>query len=131
MRYLIDTNILINLLRNKPHPLTPTILSEGAAISVITYAELLVGTLKSNQPDNQQALINQLIADFDLHIITLDQQIIKCYSNLRFSLESSGIRLEDFNLLIAATAISHKLTLITGNTKHFTKIPNLDLSHTY
>lgn len=73
-------------------------------------------------------MIRQLIEALELQILPIDQAVIHRYAPIRVALEQKGLRLEDFDLLIAATAIAHKLTLITHNHKHFAAIPTLKVT---
>jgi predicted nucleic acid-binding protein len=124
MKYLLDTNILVNLLRGQSTP-DLKYFKSGCAISIITFAELLYGALKSQKPSVNSQLIHSLIDDLNLMLLDLDTTVITQYAPLRVTLEQKGFRLEDFDLLIAATALSHNLTLVTANTKHFLHIPKL------
>ncbi|OGV97373.1 hypothetical protein A2W24_06620 [Microgenomates group bacterium RBG_16_45_19] len=126
MKYLLNTNVLVNLLRGNSSP-DPLIFPAGAAISIITYAELLAGAHKSLNPPKNLKLIESLIQDLVLQVLPLDQNVIATYAPLRVELEKQGQRLEDFDLLIAATAITHHLILVTANTKHFSIITQLRL----
>ena len=124
MTYVLDTNILVSLLRYKNPPNTE-LFNQGAAISIITYAELLVGAQKSLHPTKNLQLIQSMLQDLDIATLPLTEGIAQVYANLRVSLEKKGRRIEDLDLLIAATAISHHLTLVTANIKHFSFLPNL------
>jgi tRNA(fMet)-specific endonuclease VapC len=59
--------------------------------------------------------------------LPLDAIIVQIFTIQKLKLERSGVRLEDFDLFIAATALAHDLTLVTNNIKHFERIPKLKI----
>lgn len=126
MKYLIDTDIIINYLRAK-FELKRELLEEGAGISIITLGELIYGAYKSNRPQHLLEVTLAFIKESNLQIINLSQEGIFNFGSLKAELEKSGKRLEDFDLLIAATAIVNDLILITGNAKHFERIKGLKI----
>lgn len=126
MKYLLDTNIIIDHLKGKGK-IDILWLEKGACISIITYAELLNGAYKSIKTNQNIFLIDITIDSMIKKIINLDSDIIHSYSSIRAKLEKKGQRLDEFDLLIAATAIDQELILVTNNRKHFNRIPNLQL----
>lgn len=126
MRYLLDTNLIINLIRKKKS-VDPKIFEEELFVSVITYAELFYGAYKSENKEKNFILIEEFLEDTHAELIGIDYNVAKIYGRVRRQLETKGQRLEDFDLLIAATALIHKLTLITGNIKHFARIEGLEV----
>ena len=52
---------------------------------------------------------------------------LKLYGKLKAELEQKGLRLDDFDLLIGATSIVNKMTMVTSNTRHFERIPGIRL----
>lgn len=125
MQYLLDTNILIDLLRKRIE-INESFFKE-ATISIITEAELYYGAYKSSNPQENPDVIEKMISDFGFKIIDLDSKTVMDFAQIKASLEKGGIRLEDFDLLIAATALSQKLTLVTRNIRHFKRIKGLKL----
>ncbi len=126
MNYQIDTDIIIYHLR-KQRKLKPDWFEDKPAISIITLGELLYGAQKSNQPQKSTQIIENFINDFQVHIIPIEEKIIKAYAKEKAALEKTGHRLDDFDLLIGITARENRLTLVTNNYKHFTKITGLNL----
>lgn len=124
MKYLLDTNIVIDHIRGKKI-IDKNIIKEGIGISIITFGELLYGAQKSTQKEKSLTIISSLIKELSMTIINLDKEIMAEYSILKALLEIKGKRLDNFDLLIAATAIKYSLPLSTSNTKHFSRIPNL------
>jgi len=123
MSYLLDTNAIIAMFRDL-HGMREAILKAGftnCLVSEITLAELFVGVYKSGLEKHRHEV--QFIKDhFDILPIS---GAVEQYAKLRTQLESDGIRLDNFDLLIAASAITEGLTLVTHNTKHFERIPRL------
>ncbi|MDP1722194.1 MAG: type II toxin-antitoxin system VapC family toxin [Candidatus Gottesmanbacteria bacterium] len=125
MTHLFDTDVLIFHL--KDHYILPITPDMPPAISVITYAELLYGVEKSKNPKRRTQL-EALLQDLRMVILPVTPAIIARFIALKIQLETDGEKLADFDLLIAATAMEHNLTLITGNKKHFSRIPGLSLA---
>lgn len=126
-KYLIDTNIIIDLLHRKAS-IDPKFLTSGASISVITLAELYYGAEKSVDPQKSFNLVRDLIIDLDIEITHCTSGMAKIFGGIKAKLEKEGRRLEDFDLLIAATAMSEDKVLITNNKKHFNRIEGLTIA---
>lgn len=126
MRYLLDTDIIINNLRNKKR-LGSEILDHELAISLITLGELIYGSYKSSNPQRSLGLTEDFLRELGVAIIPLNEDVVYSFGQLKSSLEKEGRRLEDFDLLIAATAKVNNLVLVTYNRKHFERIPDLEI----
>ena len=124
MKYLLDTNIIVDLLRKKGS-ISQFILEKGAWLSIISQAELVYGSCKSANPNKSLEITRNLLSEMDIEILNLNEDIIDEYGRLKAKLEMKGERLDDFDLLIAASAISEKLTLVTRNINHFERVKNL------
>lgn len=127
MKYLIDTDVLIDNLRSKSR-LEEEIIEAGAVTSIINVGELVYGSFKSANPRKALDLVENLLIDLNIEIINLEKEIIYVFGKLKADLEKRGLRLDDFDLLIASTAKVNNLTLVTGNKKHFQRIPNLEIN---
>ena len=125
--YLLDTDTVIAMLRGQ-YGIQQKVLSVGfdtCGISEITLAELYTGAYKSGiEKDLGQAEF--AASHFPIYPIG---DILKNYARLRVDLEQSGCRLDSMDLLIAATALGNGLTLVTGNFRHFSRIPDLKLEN--
>lgn len=128
MKYLLDTNLIIDFLKAKPETidkLSP-LFAEGMAISAITAAEYLQGIFQV--ADNQHAL--KLFLEFlnqaKIEVLNIDWEIAEVYAKLQAKAEQIGHRLPSFDLLIASTALVYNLTLISDD-KVFKRIQNLKL----
>lgn len=127
MKYLIDTDVIINYLRAK-FRLEKGFLEEGAGISIITLGELVYGAYKSDLPQHSLTVALDFIRESSLQIVDLNQEVIFNFGTLKAELEKAGKRLEDFDLLIAATAKVSNLILVTKNINHFKRIKGLQLA---
>lgn len=124
MKYLLDTNILVDFLRGTKS-IEVSIIKESCAISIITYGELIYGAYKSDKKEENLYKIKEMINDLEIEVNTLDEKIMNEYGELKAKLEKKGERLDEFDLLIAATALINNLTLFSRNLKHFKRIPSL------
>lgn len=125
MTHLLDSDVIISHLNNKAH--ISLISSKPPSISIITYGEVLYGIKKSKRTETHAQFDAFLLAT-PIYILPINEMIIKKFIDLKIVLEQKGEKLQDFDLLIAATAIEHNLTLVTGNRKHFSRIPHLKLA---
>jgi tRNA(fMet)-specific endonuclease VapC len=125
MAYLIDTNIIIYSLKNDKNIQAKFIEHEKIpkCISIITYGELLYGAKKSEQAENNCAKVYRIGTLFP--VIPIDLPIIEIFSDLKSKYRKTGIVINDFDLLIAATALTYNQILVTNNIKHFEKIREL------
>jgi len=127
MKYLLDTNICIYLINEKP----AEVLKEFErypvhefGISSITHAELQYGIAKSRHKlKNQRALDEFLLP---LTILPFHgKKLVEAYGKIRTFLESTGQRIGPLDTLIAAHAMGLNLTIITNNISEFSRIPKL------
>ncbi|MBI5356336.1 type II toxin-antitoxin system VapC family toxin [Candidatus Collierbacteria bacterium] len=130
MKLLIDTSSIVNFLRGKQGSdiLWREINSKGDLfVSIITKAELLYGTYRSGNPNAEKKKTLDLISDFNIGIAPLNDDIVDLYAVAKTQLEKAGNRLDEFDLLIGATAVASGSMLVTDNQKHFRRFPNLTL----
>lgn len=104
------------------------VLENGAMISIITLGELLYGAKKADDPEISATKLEISLKILGLEVINLTKEIMIEFAITKARLEKLGTRLEDFDLLIAATAKVHSLILITNNIRHFSRIPNLQVA---
>lgn len=130
MRFLLDTNICIYIIKRKPQKVFDRLQAldlSDVGISSITVAELEYGAYKSQRVEQNRAALNQFL--LPLEIIPFDERITQVYGELRATLERQGTVIGAMGMLIAAQAIALSLTLITNNTKEFSQIQHLDLDN--
>ena len=127
MSCLLDTDICIYVLRG--HPVVRAHFEEqihnGIVVSVITLAELRYGAACSAKVDENQQVINNWLES--VAVLDVTPAVAQVYAASKAALRKQGNLIEDFDLLIGATAITHDLTLITNNVSHFERIPGIML----
>ena len=130
MKYMLDTDICIYL-KNRRHPRVVTRFAHfqkgEVVISVITFGELLNGAMKSNQADKALLKINQLAHILPVQPMPMDTA--RHYASIRSDLEKQGKIIGGNDLWIAAHAISLNLTLVSNNTRKFSRIKGLRLEN--
>lgn len=126
MKYILDTNQIINYFHNIPKTvdtLTP-LFREGSAISVITIAEYLRGAYQSENPKKNIKAFQEFLSAAQIGILPIDVSAATQYAKFQANFEKRGKRMPHFDLLIASTAVTHNLTLISAD-KAFTRIRGL------
>ena len=129
LRYLLDTNIVSDLLRRPGGRLAKRISEvgeESVCISVIVAAELRYGARKSGSSALTERVDLLLSA---LQVVPLDEPADVAYGELRHHLAISGQPIGPNDLLIAAHALTLGLTLVTGNLREFERVPGLNLDN--
>jgi tRNA(fMet)-specific endonuclease VapC len=130
MKYLLDTNICIYLIRQRPTQVLARFLNlrpGDVGVSSVTVAELEYGVAKSARPEhNRQALEGFLLP---LEILLFDPGAAWVYGRIRATLESQGTPIGALNLLIAAHALSLGITLVSNNVREFQRISGLVLEN--
>ena len=97
--------------------------AQGLALSIISVAELWEGVHFSKEPARSQAMLTQFLSG--VVILGIDEEICRRFGLLRGSLRSARKLVGDFDLLVAASALRHDLTLLTNNRRHFERIEGL------
>ena len=126
MRLMLDTNICIYIIKQKPPEVLVRFNSYEVgdiAVSSITVAELQFGVRKSQQPERNQKALDQFL--LPLLVVDFDQIAAATYGEVRASLERQGRPLGPLDMLIAAHALSLKLTLVTNNVGEFARVQGL------
>lgn len=124
MRYLLDTDTCIEVLRRRGpvvervRQLSP----DDLALSAMTVAELRFGALRSSDPERSLAAVEAFL-EAPLEIIAFDAEAARHHAEIRLALRSQPIGERD--LVIAATARTGPLIVVTGNRKHFERVPGL------
>ena len=129
MAYLIDTDTIIFALRGDHGVLEKFEANKNIPISIsmITYAELIFGAKRSQNEQKNMIKVNHIR---DIYTIEkLNEGVMEVFADIKAKMFDKGIRIEDMDLLIAATAIYNELTLVTNNIKHFENIPNLKIEN--
>ena len=128
MKYLLDTNICIDLFRGNYNlaDKIEQIGRENCAISEITLAELVFGAENSKFPKKNF----QLIEIFSEQVIILPiLNAIPAYAKQKVELRKLGMMISDFDLLIGTTAMANDLIMVTENVKEFKRIRGIELQN--
>jgi len=131
--YLLDTDILSNLMRRAPSTVLIARLAqvppEQQFTSAITLSELLYGAYRLGTMAN--ALLQRLERSLlpNLAVLPFDIDAAFKYGKARAEMERRGIVIGDADLRIAAIAQSRGLTVITGNVNHFRRVPGLPVEN--
>lgn len=131
--YLLDTDVLSNLLKRAPSMALITKLAavpaEWQFTSSITLGELLYGARRGGPlADNLLAQIETRLLP-ELPVLPFDASAARRYGDLRSELERRGTPLADADLRIAAIALARGLTVVTGNVRHFRRVPDLSVEN--
>ncbi len=128
MRYMLDTNICIYVIKHKPESVfrkLKKIKPEDVCISSITYAELAYGVEKSAQPERNRLALSMMLSSIE--IVAFDDAAADEYGEIRAGLEKEGTPIGSLDMLIAAHARSLGCTLVTNNTKEFCRVEGLEV----
>ena len=124
-RYLLDTNILSELVRNPTGRIAQrieTVGEEAVCTSLIVSAELRFGAFKKGS----KRLSSQLEAVLSaLDILPVEEPVDVRYAGLRLALERAGTPIGGNDMLIAAHALALDLTLVSANEREFSRVPGL------
>lgn len=130
--YLFDTDTLSNLLKKSPSPNLLVRLQKVARkdqfTTAITIGEMVYGAYKSERSEYFLEKLDKLLLP-NLTILAFDEAAARQYGVLRANLEKAGTPVSEPDLRIASICLVHNLTLITGNTKHFVKVPELKMEN--
>lgn len=130
MKYLLDTNICIYLIKRRSERILARLEKlhpEDVGISSVTFAELEYGVRKSAQvPRNAQAL---LLFVAPLAIMPFDAAAASAYGVVRSELEKRGKPIGAHDTMIGGHALALEVTLVTNNTREFSRIRGLDLEN--
>ncbi len=126
--FLFDTDALSQVLRRDP---SPSILIRMASVpreeqftTAITVGEMVYGAERSSR---REYLLGQFEERLwpNLRILPFDHAAAETYGRIRAELERAGTPLAEPDLRIAAIALTRDLTVVTGNTRHFSRVPGL------
>lgn len=123
---LLDTDICVEILKGNKKILQRRADYDGPiGICFLTIAELYYGAEKSRDPARNYETIEKLV--LTLEIVQSDLGILRRFGAIKAQLQRDGTSLADADVLIAAATLERAERLITGNKKHFERIPGLSL----
>ena len=130
MRYLLDTNICIYLIKRHPSKVLERFRQhspQDVAISIITLFELQYRIEKSKYRQRSEGALDKFL--LPLNLLDLDRSSALEAATIRVQLEKKGMPIGPYDLLIAGLARSRDMTLVTNNTKEFERIVGLHLEN--
>jgi tRNA(fMet)-specific endonuclease VapC len=130
MKYLLDTNICIYIIKKKPVEVIKRFLKmkpDSIGISSITVSELYYGIAKSSKPNENTIALEQFI--LPLTVLDFNKEDSIAYGRLRAKLEQKGKLIGAMDMLIAAQALSRDLIIVTNNEREFKKIEGLSVEN--
>ncbi len=125
LRYMLDTNLCIRVLRDRPQGVKDrfNLNADALCISTIILTELLHGAAKSARPEHNRNEVERFAAKLD--VLTFDAAAADHAADIRAVLEQSGNMIGGYDLLIAGHARSRGLVVITGNLAEFRRVDGL------
>lgn len=125
LRFMLDTNVCIRVLRDRPQHLRERFNAEaeGLSISTIVLTELLHGAAKSDHPEHNRREVERLSARLD--VLAFDEAAAGHAADIRADLERRGQTIGGYDLLIAGHARSRGLVVVTGNLREFKRVDGL------
>ena len=125
LRYMLDTNLCIRVLRDRPRELRERFNAEadGLCISTIILTELLHGAAKSARPDHNRQDVDRFASRIE--VLDYDANAAGHAADIRATLEKRGLVIGGYDLLIAGHARSRGLIVVTGNLGEFTRVEGL------
>ena len=129
MSYLLDTNAVVALLRNKPSTVRGRYRQAQAAgdsmsLSSVVLFELWYGVAKSRDTRENSERLRVLLSG-DLELLDFDDEDARTAGQVRAALEKAGTPIGTYDLLIAGQALRRGLTLVTANTSEFGRVNGL------
>lgn len=125
LRYLLDTNICIYVIKNRPAEVREAFNRHAnhLCLSSVTLAELSYGAEKSAQPAHNLQVVESFVAR--LEVLPFEDRAAAHFGQIRAVLEREGRVIGAYDLMIAAHARSQGLTLVTNNVGEFQRVPGL------
>ena len=128
MKYMLDTNICIFLIKKKPENVLAKlkeVMQEGIAISTITLAELEHGIALSEYPEKNADALTQFLSIID--VLPFDENAASQYGLIRADLQRKGMLIGQMDMLIAAHARACGYIMVTNNVREFARVSRLTI----
>lgn len=130
MKYMLDTNICVYLIKKKPENVLKNLhshIDDGITISAITLAELMHGVEASAYPEKNLIALNQFLCIVD--ILPFDDEAATEYGKICATLRRQGTPIGAMDMLIAAHAKAKGLIIVTNNVREFERVKDLRLEN--
>lgn len=130
--YLFDTDIITNIFKKKPDSVLLARLAatprDQQYLSTVTISEIVYGACKSDRPAHHLRNLQEILLPA-VNLLAFDSKAALVCGRIRADLEKAGTPLPLADLEIAAIAMANKLVLVSGNTRHFARIPGLTVEN--
>lgn len=131
MAYLFDTDSISEVLKRRPAPAylrwLRTVSRDDQFTSAVVVGELYKGAFRSAHAALHLENIEKRVLP-SLSVLPYDVAVARVFGQVQAGLETAGDVMADADLQIAATALYHDLEIVTGNLRHFRKVPGLKIS---
>jgi tRNA(fMet)-specific endonuclease VapC len=130
IKYMLDTNICIYIIKQKPENVIERFRQTSVSdigVSSITLSELEYGVMKSAKPEQNKLALAQFMAPIEIY--AYDDVAAQHYGKIRANLEKQGTPIGSLDMLIAAHALSIDSVLITNNESEFKRVSNLKIGN--
>lgn len=130
MRYLLDTNACIDIIKHSPEHLRAKFqrMNVGdVGISAITHCELQYGVAMSKHPERNQVALTEFLAP--LEVLDFPAEASLVFGDIRAHLTRRGTPIGNYDLLIAAHARYLDLVLVTNSVREFSRVPGLKVEN--
>jgi len=124
VRYLLDTNALVQVLRGPDSTIERrlrTLEPDDVGVSAVVMHELYYGAFRSGRPESNLAVVEEI----GLTVVELAREDAREAGRLRAALVNAGLPIGPFDVLIAGQAVARGLTLVTRNTREFARVGGL------
>ena len=125
---ILDTNICVRFLRGDEsvvRRLLDADENDDLRIPAMVEGELFYGVEKSERRDENREKVKSLLAF--LPVCHADDETMEKFGEFKAKAEAAGRRVDDADVIIAATAMRHGALLVTGNTRHFSRFDGLEI----
>lgn len=130
MRYMLDTNICIYAIKQKPEQVFQRLQKidpQDVCVSSVTYAELVHGVEKSAAIEKNRVALSMLLANIE--ILDFDVNAADQYGKVRADLEKRGTPIGPLDIMIAGHALSADCTIVTNNVGEFSRVKGLKIEN--
>ena len=130
MRYMLDTNICIYVIKHKPEKVflkLQQVDPRDVCISSVTYAELTYGVEKSSAVARNRVALSVLLSNIE--ILDFDANAADSYGVIRADLERKGTPIGVLDMMIAGHALSVGCTIVTNNVREFSRVNGLKIEN--
>ena len=128
--YLLDTNILAYAMRHPRDRIAEKVYMHATydlCISSVTYAELMLGVLKSANPVKNRVALDDALSGID--VLPFDTEEAEMFARIKADLQAKGNVIEDMDIMIAAHAKVGGHTLVTDNLKHMARVDGIEIEN--